>query len=312
MTSVAFCSRREFLARTAALPAAATLTLHSFAADTTPTAFAPPIVLFTKVCAQAKLTLEQSADLIAAAGLDGVDCPVRPKDEILPERVQEDLPRYAELLHKRGRKLSLLTTAILSPETPYARDILKTARQLGVRDYRLGFLRVPKGSDVAQLVEQTRAQLRALATLNQELGMCAMIQNHSSVGSESYLGGDLGVMEQLVRGFDPQWLGVAFDLGHALLVHGDDWPKYFTALQPHLRVAYVKDTHRQRRFVPFGEGEFARTDFFKRLKAMKYSAPLSLHIEYDWDDGGKARTAAALEKAARASTETLRRWCAAA
>jgi sugar phosphate isomerase/epimerase len=226
--------------------------------------------------------------------------------------VKEDLPRYAELLQKRGRKLSLLTTAILSVESPHTRDILKTAKQLGIRDYRLGFLRVPKGADVPKLVEQTRAQLKGLAALNRELGLCAMVQNHSATGSESYLGGDLGVMEQLVRGFDPQQIGVAFDLGHALLVHGDDWPKYFTALQPHLRVAYVKDTDRRRRFVPFGEGEFARTDYFKWLKAMKYSAPLSLHIEYDWDNGGKARNAEALQKAAKACTDTLRRWLAAA
>jgi sugar phosphate isomerase/epimerase len=306
------CSRRDFLARAAALPAASTLVWRSLAAEPAPMPFAPPIVLFTKVCAQAGLNLDQTADLIAAAGLDGVDCPVRPKDEILPERVKEDLPRYAELLQKRGRKLSLLTTAILSPASPHTQDILRTARQLGVRDYRLGFLRVPKGAYVPKLVEQTRANLKALAALNQELGLCAMIQNHSPSGSEGYLGGDLAVMEQLVRGFNPAQIGVAFDLGHALLVHGDDWPKYFTALQPHLRVAYVKDTHRQRRFVPFGEGEFARTDYFKRLKAMKYTAPLSLHIEYDWDQAGKARTAPALQQAAKTSTETLRRWLAAA
>jgi sugar phosphate isomerase/epimerase len=311
MIAHATCSRREFLPRAALLPAAASLALRGLAAES-PAPFAPPIALFTKVCAQAGLSLAQSAELIAAAGMDGVDCPVRPKDEILPERVKEDLPRYADLLRQRGRQVSLLTTAIVSPESPHATDILTTAKQLGVRYYRLGSIRVPPGAAVPKLVEEARAQIQRLAALNRDLGLCALLQNHSPSGSEGYLGGDLAVMAQLVQGFDPQQVGVAFDLGHALLVHGDDWPKHFTTLQPHLRVAYVKDTHRQRRFVPFGEGEFAQTDFFKRLKAMNYSAPLSLHIEYNWDDRGKARTAAALLQAATQSTKAVRAWLAAA
>ena len=312
MITPACCSRREFLQRAAVLPAAAGLALRGLAAEPAAKAFTPPIVLFTKVCAQAGLTLEQSARLIADAGLDGVDCPVRPKDEILPERVKDDLPRYADLLRQRGRKLALLTTAIQSPESPHTQDILRTAKQLGVRYYRLGFLRVTQGAALPKLVEETRARLKALAALNQELGLCALIQNHSPGGSDGYLGGDLAVMAQLVQGFDPAQIAVAFDPGHALLVHGDDWPKHFTQLQPHLGVVYVKDTHRQRRFVPFGEGEFRQSDLFKRLKAMNYSAPLSLHIEYDWDEGGQARTPAALLKAAASSTKILRSWLAAA
>jgi L-ribulose-5-phosphate 3-epimerase len=250
--------------------------------------------------------------LIAAAGFDGVDCPVRPKDEVLPERVKDDLPRYAELLQKRGRKLSLLTTAITSPESPHTQDILETARKLGVRHYRLGFMRAPQGAAVPKLVEETRAHLKALAAMNQELDLCALLQNHSPSGRDGYLGGDLDVMVELLQGFDPRQVAVAFDLGHALLVHGDDWPARFAKLQPHLGVVYVKDTHRQRRFVPFGEGEFKQTNFFSRLKGMNYSAPISLHIEYDWHDGGKARTQAALLQAATACNRTLRTWLAAA
>lgn len=312
MIALSSCSRREFLARAALLPAAAGVVFHGLAAAPAPQPFAPPLVLFTKVCREAGLTLEQSANLIADAGLDGVDCPVRPKDEILPERVREDLPRYASLLGQRGRKLALLTTAITSTDSPYTRDILQTAKQLGVRYYRLGFLRVPKGADVPALVAETRARLTALAALNQELGLCALIQNHSPTGNEGYLGGDLAVMAQLVQGFDVRQIAVAFDLGHALLVHGDDWSQRFTQLQPHLGVVYVKDTHRERRFVPFGTGEFGQTDFFKRLKAMRYSAPLSLHIEYKWAESAQERTPAALQQAATQCAKTVRGWLAAA
>lgn len=303
-------SRREFLARAVALPTVVAAG-SAFAAES-PGNFAPPIALFSKVCREAGLSLEQSADLVGAAGLDGVDCPVRPRDEILPERVKEDLPRYAELLAQRGRKVLLVTTAITDPDSPHARDILDTARRLGVRWYRLGSPRVPRGASVPKLVAETRAQLKTIAALNAELGLCALLQNHSPGGDGGYLYGDLDVLAQVLEGFEARQVAAAFDLGHALLVHGDGWADRFDRLRPQLGVVYVKDTHRQRRFVPFGEGEFGQTDWFKRLKALRYSAPISLHIEFNWDDAGKARTREALLKAATDSTRTLRGWLAAA
>jgi sugar phosphate isomerase/epimerase len=95
------------------------------------------------------------------------------------------------------------------------------------------------------------------------------------------------------------------------MVHGDDWPTHFERLKPHLRVAYIKDAHRQRHFVAFGEGEFSSTDYFTRLKQMNYTAPLSMHIEYDWARGGE-QNRAALGRALRESLGTLRKWMAAA
>src|SRR5580765_2122289 len=94
-------SRREFLARTVrtttALAAFGSASLPALAAERSQ---APrlPIVVFTKVYQPLNLDFEKSAALTAAAGLDGVDSPVRPKGEILPEKVADDLPRYAEAL----------------------------------------------------------------------------------------------------------------------------------------------------------------------------------------------------------------------
>lgn len=244
-------------------------------------------------------------------GLDGVDCAVRPNDQVEPARVKDDLPRYAELLQKRKRKVLLLTTAIMNPGSPYAGDILETARKLEVRTYRVGFLRLAKDSSPAQQIAELKPQLRELASLNKELGLCAIVQNHSPSGNSRYLGGDLTEMYELVKDFTPAQIGVAFDLGHALVVHGDDWKMHFERLRPHIRVAYIKDVRRQGRFVAFGEGEFGQTDYFTRLKQMNYSAPFSMHIEYEWAEGGE-QNRAALAKALRESLAALRRWIAAA
>jgi len=284
--------------------------LHGADAAARP-AFAPPVAVFDKVLRQAKLSLEDSAALVGEVGLDGVDCAVRPNDRIEPARVKDDLPHYHALLGKQGCKVLLLTTAIQKPDSPHASDVLETARQLGVRFYRIGFNRLAKDSLPTQQLADLKAQLRELAAWNKDLGLCALVQNHSPSGSSRYLGGDLTEMEELMRDLPPAQVGVAFDLGHALIVHGDNWAAHFERLKSHIRVAYVKDADRTRRFVRFGTGEFARTDFFTRLKQMGYAAPLSLHIEYDWADGGE-QTRAALARALRDSLGVLRQWLRAA
>jgi sugar phosphate isomerase/epimerase len=311
MNNIATFSRRQFLqtsvSAASAITLAAALPAPLRAADT----FAPPIALFDKVLHQVGLSLEDSAALVAEIGLDGVDCAVRPSDQIEPEGVKDDLPRYAELLQKRNRKVMLLTTAILNPTSPHARDVLDTARKLGVKYYRLAFTKWVKDAEIEKQLAGLKPQLRDIVALNKELGLCALLQNHSPGTPGGYLGGDLNHMRELVQDFPPAQLGVAFDLGHALIVHGDDWKTHFDKLKSHLHVAYIKDADRKRHFVAFGEGEFGRTDYFTRLKRMNYAAPLSLHIEYDWTRGGE-KSRETLARALRESLGVLRKWLAAA
>lgn len=311
MNNTAMLSRRQFLQTSVSAASAVALGGTLSCSVKHPAPFAPSIALFDKILNQTKLTLEDSAALIEEAGFDGVDCAVRPKDRIEPERVKDDLPRYAELLQRRQRKVLLLTTAILDPTGPHARDVLETARQLGIKYYRLTFTRWNKEQPVETQLAELKPKLRDIVEVNRELGLCALLQNHSPGTPGGYIGGDLNHMFELVRDLPPAQIGVAFDLGHAIIVHQDDWPTHFERLKPHLHVAYIKDAHRERRFVPFGEGEFSQTDYFTRLKRMNYTAPLSLHIEYNWAkpaDRNRENLAVAL----RASLAKTREWIAAA
>ena len=117
-------------------------------------------------------------------------------------------------------------------------------------------------------------------------------------------------MNELVKDFDPEQIGVAFDLGHAIITHGDDWPVHFEQLKRHIKVAYIKDLKRPSQFVPFGEGEFSKSDIFKRLKQIGLTAPLSLHIEFDWSHKGKDKTRATLLEAMQQSNRKLKQWLA--
>jgi len=300
-------SRREFITRTLAASSTAALCGASALTGIAQEQRSLPIVVFSKVYQELELGFDAAAALTAEAGLNGIDCTVRPGGEILPENAARELPQYGAALNKCGLQLPLLTTAIMSVSSPHAEEILRAAKKLGVQYYRLGFVNTQTDAPPGKQVREIRAQLKDLAALNKEIGIGAIFQNHSPAG-RSYVGGDLSEMFDIVKDFDSAQIGVAFDIGHALVVHGDDWRRHFEKLKSHLKVAYVKDVTRGGRWVPFGQGDIASTGYFKLLKQMGCRAPVSMHIEFDWADGGKAKTRAALAKALQESVQVLRRW----
>lgn len=270
----------------------------------------PPLAVFSKVYQELKLDFEQSARVTAEAGLDGIDCAVRAGGEIEPQRAAEDMPRYAAALAKHHVRMLLLTTGILGVDSPHAREILSTGKSLGLRYYRLGFWQHKPGVAAKSLVEEIRAKLKDLAAMNRPLEMCALLENHSAPGSRNggYAGGNLDELHEIVKDFDPNQIGVAFDLGHAIIAHGDEWRSRFEMLKDHIRVVYIKDLRRPDTFVPFGEGEFARTGFFELLKKMHYDAPLVIHIEYPWAATGKKTEAAMIDTLKHCRQELAEWW----
>ncbi|MGA2255500.1 MAG: sugar phosphate isomerase/epimerase family protein, partial [Thermoguttaceae bacterium] len=305
-------TRRRFLevagTTAAALNAAKLLSGHEFASLGAEGSM-PPVAVFGKIFQELKLDFEQSAQTTAEASLDGVDCAVRPKGEILPEQAAEQLPRYADVLAKYKLRLLLMTTDIHGVDSPHAREILNTGKKLGARDYRLGnWLHQPE-VPAKKLCAEIRSRLKELAAMNGELGVCALVQNHSSWAGKGRgpAGGDLDELYDLVKDFDPQRIAVAFDLGHAIIAHGDAWRGRFEKLRPHIRVVYVKDVQRPDRFVPFGQGEFGQSGFFPMLAKMNYRAPLSLHVEYEWAPQGK-KIRSALAAVLKENRNVLGQW----
>jgi len=212
-------SRRDFLSQTGLGAAALCLGQGhaSFAAGPNQI----PIVLFSKAYQPLKLSFSEATRLTAEAGLAGIDPPVRPDGEILPEHVAEELPAYAAALGKAGLAIPLLTTAITGLATPQTEAVLRTARRVGVKFYRLGFMDRASGDQWPKQLRELRARLTDLAQLNQEIGIGAVIQNHSPSG-RTYVGGNVDELAEIVSGFDPSQIGVAFDIAHALKVHGPE------------------------------------------------------------------------------------------
>ncbi len=112
-------------------------------------------------------------------GWDGIECPVRPKGQIEPERAPDELPRLVEALKKRGKELTIMTTAITSVSQPHTEQLLRTVAKLGIRRYRLGFLKYDLTRSIADQLTEIGARLRDLAAFNMELGLQGGFQNHS-------------------------------------------------------------------------------------------------------------------------------------
>src|SRR5690242_1722832 len=99
--SAAATSRRDFLTQGAAAVGAVGLGRTGAAAAEAGRAGRPPLIGFSKPFQD--LDAEQTAELVAAVGWDGIECPVRARGQVEPERAPDELPKFAEALRRQGR-----------------------------------------------------------------------------------------------------------------------------------------------------------------------------------------------------------------
>ena len=245
-----------------------------------------PIIGFSKPFQT--LDPEQTADTVAEIGWDGIECPVRAKGQVLPERVEEDLPKFVEALRQRGKTIHLITTDVKNVAQPLTQKVLRTAARLGIKRYRLGFWKYAKDKPIPAQLDEIRAELRDLAALNRELGLQAGFQNHSGA---DYVGAPVWDLWQLVRDLDPKHMGACFDIGHATLEGGYSWPIESRLIESHLTAVFVKDFAWQKgekgwkaEWCPLGEGMVNKA-FFAWLKKSSFNGPICQHHEYDHGTG---------------------------
>jgi sugar phosphate isomerase/epimerase len=296
-------SRRQFVSQ-AVGAAAAVAAAAAFPAATLAAPSRYPIIAFSKPFR--KLGPEETADLVADVGWDGIECPVRSKDgHITPERVEEDLPKMVEALQKRGKAVTMITTEITKLDAA-GEKVLRTAAKLGIKKYRLGFARYTKDKPVPQTVAEQGAALKDIAAFNGQLGLQAGWQNHSGA---DYVGAPVWDIWTMIKDLPTEQIGVCFDIGHATLEGGLSWPIQARLMEPRYAVVYVKDFRWEKtdkgwkdRWCRLGEGMVHRS-FFDTLKKSSYAGPISQHHEYP-DLGTGAAMVADFKK----DLATLKEW----
>lgn len=280
MNTASQISRRDFVTKATLATALTAVAPHLSRAET-PAANRFKIIAFSKPFAQ--MNPEETADLVADIGWDGIECPVRAKaGQIAPERVEEDLPKMVEALKKRGKEVTIITTEITKID-PLAEKVLRTAAKLGIKKYRFGFVKYTADKPVTETVKEVGAALKDLAALNHELGLQGGWQNHSGA---DMVGAPLWDIWTMVKDLNPQDIGVCFDIGHATLEGGLSWPIQARLLEPYYVAVFLKDFRWEKTakgwepiWCNWGEGA-VRQSFLTKLKASNYHGPLCQHHEY--------------------------------
>jgi sugar phosphate isomerase/epimerase len=295
-------TRRDFLIGT--LAGAATIAWPSLAQE----GKSPwKIGGFTKVLQD--LSYDQTAQVSVDVGWDGIECPVRAKGQVLPERVEEDLPKMVEALKAKGQEILVLATDIHAADEPLTEKVLRTAVRLGIRLYRLGPFRYKEDQPISRQLEAIRAKLKELAALNREIGTTGLLQNHSGNG---YVGAPLWDLHELLKDTDPRHLGVHYDIGHATVEGGLSWPTTFALVKDRIGAVIVKDFHWKTTpgqgattvWVPIGQGN-VQPKFVAMLRASGFSGPITMQFEYPFEGGASLESRV---RALKADNATLRGW----
>jgi sugar phosphate isomerase/epimerase len=234
------------------------------------------------------LDYPSAAKAAAEAGFDALDIPVRPGGHVLPERVKEDLPRAVDATRNAGLEISMITTAITGVDAPHAEAVLETAAGLGIRHYRMGYVRYEEG--VRRTMDATVARWRKLAALNRSLEIHGGYQNHSGTNLGAAVWDLLLVLEEV----GSPWVGCQYDIRHAVVEGAFSWVRDLEVVAPFIDTLVAKDFAWGPREdglevlnVPFGEGVVPLGPYVAELRRLGVSAPLSMHFEYPHPETGR-------------------------
>ena len=229
------------------------------------------------------LDLQNMAEAAAEIGFNGVDLTVRPKGHVLPEQVEEVLPRAVEHIKNNGLKADMMTTSINDPDDGTARKVLSAAASQGIKTYRMGYWRYKKGEDIPAALARFGKKMQKLAKFNKKLGINGAYQNHSG----TFVGASLWEVWQLLENTDEEGAGAQYDIRHATLEGGYYWKTSLALLQKRISSLVLKDFkwHKvngkwKAVNTPIGEGMVDFESFFRLVKQYQINVPVSLHYEY--------------------------------
>jgi L-ribulose-5-phosphate 3-epimerase len=245
-----------------------------------------PLSIFSKQLQW--LDYDEMARVAAEIGFDGVDLTVRPGGHVLPERVEQDLPKAMEAVQKAGLNIYMIATSITSTDDPNTEKILKTASSLGIRHYRTGWMFYDDSRPVEDTISQVQQQLGRLAALNEKYSVSGEYQNHSGTGAAGiYFGGSIWDLAGVLKNLNSPWLGSQYDIYHATVEGANAWPVGLKLISPFIRTVDIKDFQWAKKdgrwsseSVPLGEGMVDYGKYLGLIKKYNITCPVSIHYEY--------------------------------
>jgi len=275
-------SRRKFIKTASAASAGAIISPKLFSNPKISKAKTYPICVFTK-CLQF-LDYPQLGEILANIGFKGAELSVRDGGHVLPKNVKTDLPRAIKTLQQSGISVPMMVTGIIDPEDPLTEIVLGTASEQGVGYYRMGYLSYDPGKSVIENLNTKKKIFDKLETINRKFGINGCYQNHTGTN----VGGPVWDLYWLVKGCDPEYISIQYDIRHAVVEGGTSWPVGMKLLSPWIRTSPIKDFFWKNedgkwkiKDVPLGEGMVDFEAYFKEYISLGVSGPFTIHYEYD-------------------------------
>ncbi|MCB0685379.1 MAG: sugar phosphate isomerase/epimerase [Saprospiraceae bacterium] len=231
------------------------------------------------------LDYKSMADAAANLGFDGIDLTVRKGGHVAPDEVENQLPLAIEAIESVGLRHDMMATDVNNAEDELNQRVLKTAADLGVKLYRLGYVNFDDEVPIPDRLETLNDQMKRLAVLNKTLGIAGAYQNHSGIR----VGSQIWDIYYLLKGITSDKIGCQYDIRHGVVEGGQSWINGLKLIAPQINCIVLKDFVWTRgkfgrwevKNVPLGEGMVDFLAYFKMLKELKIDVPVTVHYEYD-------------------------------
>ena len=250
------------------------------------------LIVFSKMLQEKSIT--ELIELAQKHGYDGYDLAVRPGHPVNPDNAAEALPEAQAQMEQAGLQIGMVTGNfdLLTADHPLAEPLLAAMDSADVRLLKLGYFRFePQTMDYWEQVDSVRRAFAAWEKLASiyNVKICYHTHSHYCMGLNA------AALMHLLRDFNPAYLGAYLDPGH-FAVDGEPFDFGLAMAREHLSILSVKDVLIQRvaknghgaakaLWVPAGEGIVDWTAIFTELRRIEYDSFLSIHCEYDVDEG---------------------------
>ncbi|HLP72020.1 MAG TPA: TIM barrel protein, partial [Bacteroidales bacterium] len=231
-------------------------------------------------------------EVVSRCGIGGWDMTVRPGGKIEPAKVETDLPKLVAESKKHNLAFDMMVTGILSATDPFTERVLKTASAQGVKWYRFGWADYDLKAGIMNSIKKYHEELVKLTDLNRKYKITGSYQNHAG----ARLGGPVWDLNELLRDLPKEYSGSQYDVRHAMVEGANTWMLGMRLIADKINTLAIKDFtwqtvkgKPQAVTVPMGEGMVNWDQFFKIVKELNITGPLTLHIEYPLLESGEEK-----------------------
>ncbi len=243
------------------------------------------IIVFTKHLRG--LEIGELAKTIREVGGEGADLCVREGYPVNPGNIKKKLSEAVRIFREENLSIPLVTTPtdFVNPEKRETEELFSASGESGVQLIKLGYWFMEEDG-YWRTVDRIRKRLEKFEKLAEKYQVKALVHNHS--------GGTMGLNSSsamnLVKGFNPKYIGIFADTGHLSLV-GEPLPMALDIVKEYMSAVAVKDLIRERvlidgkrqwqtRVVPIREGFVDWETLMRLLVDMNFKGPISVHSEY--------------------------------